>query len=60
MVRYIGKEEFMKNRTKKEGETYSFEEYKKRFPPPPPLAEEQPSEDPADLGARLAEESLAS
>jgi hypothetical protein len=49
----------MKTNPKKEREVYSFAEYQRRFPPPPPQQDDRPYEDPSELGAKMAEESLA-
>ena len=53
----------MKHATKKEvkalpSEKYTFDEYKKRFPPPSSI-ESETIENPAELGIKLAEKSLA-
>jgi hypothetical protein len=50
----------MKRSTKKEPKGYSFDEYIKRFPTPPPPDEREPIEDnPSEMGAKLAEQALA-
>jgi hypothetical protein len=48
----------MKHPAKKEAKAYSFDEYKKKFPPPS-SNENETTENPAELGVKLAEKSLA-
>jgi hypothetical protein len=48
----------MKHAAKKEVKAYSFDEYKKKFPPPS-VDENETLENPAELGVKLAEKSLA-
>ena len=53
----------MKHAAKKEvkpfvSPEYTFDEYKKKFPPPT-STDNETTENPADLGVKLAEESLA-
>lgn len=48
----------MKQRSKKAVEAYSFDEYKKKFPPPALKKPKRP-ETPTELGIKLAEASLA-
>lgn len=48
----------MKQTAKKEMKAYSFDEYRKKFPPPP-SNENEATENPAELGIKLAEKSLA-
>jgi hypothetical protein len=50
----------MKQTAKKEVKAYSFDEYRKKFPSPPSNENEnETTENPAELGIKLAEKSLA-
>ncbi|MEK6406147.1 MAG: hypothetical protein AABN34_04200 [Acidobacteriota bacterium] len=47
-----------KNPARRKDETYSYEEYEKTFYPPTAKERDKFSDDPAETGIRLAEESL--
>ena len=49
----------MKRKPKTQKEEYSFEEYRNKFSPPPPEPKKKISDNPFELGVKLAHESLA-